>query len=339
MKSTTKFLLIALTSWLGVNAAWGQDPVFSQFYASPLQLNPAFAGITYAPRITFNHRNQYPGFNNAYVTYSASYEQPLEELNSGIGLVVMTDNAGDGIYKTNRFSAIYGYKVEIREDFFVKFGMEAGLLQSSLDWNKTLFRDQLDPITGPTESLSGEPIPESLNKANLDIAAGILFYNQYFYGGLSVHHLNSPDQSLLLVNENLNIGLPLRFVIHGGAEFELERGNNRRRPTFISPNISYNAQAGFSQLNIGAYAGLDRFFGGFWYRHAGGNPDAVIGLVGIRQGVLRIGYSYDFTISDLAAAGTGGTHEFSFAINLDNSRQVRRSRKAARYNDCFKMFK
>ncbi len=334
-----KHILILLICLSGINAAWGQDPVFSQFYATPLQLNPAFAGITYAPRITFNHRNQWAGLNNAYVTYAASYEQSLENLNSGIGFIVMTDNAGDGIYRTNQFNAVYGYKVAIRRDLFVKFGVQAGILQNSVAWEKLTFGDQIDPVTGPTEGPSGEVIPESLNRSNLDLSAGVLFYSDKFYGGVAVNHLNSPDQSLLNVNENLSVGLPLRLVVHGGAEFELERGNNRKRPSFISPNISYNRQAGFEQINAGAYAGFDRFFAGLWYRHAGSNQDAVIGLVGFREGIFRIGYSYDFTISGLAASNTGGTHEISLTLNLENSRSVRRSRNANRYNDCFKMFK
>ena len=53
-----------------LNYTHAQDPVFSQFYATPMQLNPAFAGTTYAPRITLNYRNQWPSWPNAYTTYA-----------------------------------------------------------------------------------------------------------------------------------------------------------------------------------------------------------------------------------------------------------------------------
>ncbi len=335
--------LTTLMLLIGGCAAWGQDPVFSQFYATPLHTNPAFAGITYAPRITLNYRNQWPAFNNAYVTYAVSYEQSLVELNSGIGLIVMTDNAGDGIYKINRFRAVYGYQVQVNDDFFVKFGVEGGIIQNTVDWNKLIFGDQIELPNGFSDPF-GNPIPsqeappESLNKSSLDIGAGLLLYGKNFYGGVAAKHLNSPDESLLEINENLNVGLPLRLTIHGGAEFALERGNNHRNPSFISPNIMFNSQGAFWQVNAGAYAGLSSVFGGLWFRHSNSTSDSVIGLLGYRYGILRIGYSYDYTISQLADSGTGGTHEVSLIINLDESREVKRSRRAARYNDCFKMF-
>ena len=213
-------LFILWMTLVTVDAAWAQDPVFSQFYAAPLQTNPAFAGISFAPRLTLNYRNQWPGLNNAYVTYAATYEQALEGLNSGIGIMLMTDNAGDGIYKVNRFSAIYGYQLQLQDALHVKFGVQAGIIQNTVDWNKLVFGDQIDPLTGPSTGggnpiLSNESPPENLNKSSLDISAGLLIYGQNFYGGVALKHLNSPDESLLGINENLNVGVPLLLTLHG----------------------------------------------------------------------------------------------------------------------------
>jgi len=90
---------------------------------------------------------------------------------------------------------------------------------------------------------------------------------------------------------------------------------------------------------VGAYAGYSRFFSGLWYRHTGSNADAAIILAGFREGVLRLGYSYDLTLSRLANANPGGTHEISLAINFDDSKEIQRRRRSSKYNDCFKMFK
>lgn len=320
-----------------------QDPVFSQFYAAPLQLNPAFAGVTYAPRVTLNYRNQWPSLNKAYVTYAVAYEQTLETLNSGIGLMAMADDAGDGTYKTNRFAAVYGYKVQVGNEFAVKLGIEAGIMQASVDWDRLVFLDQLNPETGSVDPFgnpneTGEIRPENLTNTKFDVSAGLLAYGGNFYGGIAVKHLNRPDESLLLVNDNLNVGLPLRTTIHAGAEISLSTGNNRRGDAFISPNIMYIKQADFGQINAGAYAGFGRVYAGLWYRHALTNGDAVIGLVGFREGIFRIGYSYDVTVSSLALYGSGGAHEISVSINFDESDSVKKRRKASRYNDCFKMF-
>jgi hypothetical protein len=75
---------------------------------------------------------------------------------------------------------------------------------------------------------------------------------------------------------------------------------------------------------------------GLWYR---GIPfmtsqagDAVIGLVGIKTKQLHIGYSYDFTISNLMAS-TGGAHEISLVYEF-NSFSLGGGRKKIRAIPC-----
>ncbi len=324
--------------------AYTQDPMFSQFYAAPLQVNPAFTGVTYAPRITLNYRNQWAQISGGYQTYALAYEQSIEALNSGFGLMLLTDNAMDGVYKTNRFSAVYAYQVQVNNDFFIRLGVEAGLIQARIDWDRLRFGDQIDPINGfgdpsGNPNFSNEQRPPSLNNTVADISAGLLLYAKSFYGGVSVKHLNSPDQRFFDVNANLSAGLPLRTTLHGGLEIELPGGNNQNTTAFISPNVLLVKQGDFAQFNGGAYAGFGKFFGGLWYRHAFTNSDAAIILAGFREGALRIGYSYDFTVSGLAASNPGGTHEVSLTINFEDTKEAQRRRRASRYNDCFKMFR
>ncbi len=343
MRNWVGRLVLGALLWAMVWPLQAQDPVFSQFFASPLQLNPAFTGITYAPRVTLNYRNQWPSWPNAFVTYAATYEHPLEDLNSGLGILVMADNAGDGIYRTNRASGFYGYRVALSRDLFVKFGVEAGVIQTRLDWDRLLFLDQLDPITGSVDTegrpnLSSEQRPENLSKAVLDLSAGILVYGGKYYGGVTIKHMNRPEDNILDVNENLTIGLPLRLTIHGGMEIPIEAGNNGSGPSFISPNVMYTSQSGISQVMLGAYAGLGKVFAGGWYRLTFENPDAAVALIGFRQGVFRIGYSYDITVSGLGNGTTGGTHEISLSINFEDSARLQEKRNRARYSDCFKMF-
>jgi len=339
IRQVFSILLILFLSMGGLQA---QDVTFSQFYAAPLHLNPAFAGVTLGPRISLNYRDQWPSWPSAYRTFAATYEQPLEDLNSGLGIILLADDAGDGIYKTITASGVYSYQLKIRENLRVKIGVQAGIIQNRLDWDRLVFVDQLDPLNGVggpdgTPIISDEQQPENLNKTSVDFSTGVLIYGGQFYGGISLKHLNRPDDRFLMVNDNLGVGLPARFSVHAGTQFYINRGNNRSAPSFISPNILFEQQAGFGQLNAGAYAGYGQVFGGLWYRHTFENPDAVIGLIGMRYGVLRIGYSFDLTLSDLSLTNTGGTHEVSITINLEDSRQLRRKRSSD-LNDCFKMF-
>jgi len=93
-----------------------QDPIFSQFYSAPLMLNPAFAGNTYEPRIAMNYRNQFPAVvdgSTAFATYAVSYEQFVPSLNSGVGLLIKTDNAG-GVPSFHRSNPIRRHVVKIQ---------------------------------------------------------------------------------------------------------------------------------------------------------------------------------------------------------------------------------
>lgn len=336
-------LLLALLGVV-VCSVQAQDPIFSQFYAAPLQLNPAFAGTTLAPRFTFNHRNQYPNWPNAYITYAASFEQEIEALNSGFGVQIMTDAAGDGIYKVNQVSGIYSYKVQLGRETNVRIGLEAGLSQARVDWDRLLFGDQIDDsgIIDPAVSplTSEENRPESLSSTVFDASAGILFYNRTVYGGVSLKHINRPNETFLAINENLFAGRPLRLTVHGGAEFELGRRNKRGDAAFISPNAMFVKQGDTGQIVLGSYIGAGRVFGGAWFRHNFTLADAAVFSVGVREGVFRIGYSYDMTLSALAdvPGGTGNAHEISLMINLEDSKVLQRKRHSSRWNNCFRMF-
>jgi len=153
-----------------------------------------------------------------------------------------------------------------------------------------------------------------------------------FYAGVTTKHLNTPNESFLRINENLDGGLPLRLGLHAGYEFKFREGNKKRPASFISPNVMFVKQGDFGQLNIGAYGNLGIIFGGVWYRQGFSNPDAAIVLLGVQKGGYKIGYSYDITVSRLTLGRSGGSHEISLIMNFDKPNQVD-------YNDCFGLFR
>ena len=327
-------LLPVLLLFLG----WGlsaQDPIFSQFYAAPLQLNPAFAGSAFAPRFGAIYRNQWPGFN-AYQTYGVYYEQRIDKLNSGIGLYLEGDNAGDGILTSTRATVNYAYNLQINEAWMIKLGVEAGMHQSALDWEKLVFPDQLDPLSGPVNT-SLEQRPDQTTRTRLDISSGIVLLSEYMWIGFGLKHLNMPNQGFLLINDNLSRGLPLRYTLHGGTEFRVNASNKAAAPAFISPNFLFVSQGPYQQVNVGAYAGVGSVFGGAWFRHTFGNADAAILMVGFREGAFKIGLSYDATLSALGNR-SGGAYELSVGVLLDKSESLRSKRRHAQYNNCFGMF-
>ncbi len=297
-------------------------------------MSPAFAGNAYAPHFALNYRNQWPTLK-AYVTYAASYDQFVPHLNSGFGLMVLTDEAGDGLIKTNKVGGVFAYRLQINREWFLKLGAEVSGVQTKYNWDQFIFFDQIDEKLGPY-SVGGVPFPtqeqapDDPNNFYFDASAGILVYNRIFYGGFSIKHLNTPEEAILDINNNLNGGLPMRYSIHAGAQIQIVKGNKRKPSAFISPNLLFVRQGDFGQLNVGAYGQYGSFFLGGWFRQSQSTSDAVIALAGVEQGIFKIGYSYDITVSGLSGF-SGGSHEISLRIKLREP--------DVDMNDCLQLFR
>ncbi len=290
------------------NKVYSQDAEFTQFYANPLYLNPAFAGTHRCPRVGIGYRNQWPGISGTYVTTIASYDQHVDGLNGGLGFVFVNDQAANTL-KHTRASAIYSYQAKINKKFSMRFGAEATFFQKSLDWTKLTFGDQIDPRRGFVYQ-TGD-LPRGGNVSNIDFSAGILGFSEKFFFGFAAHHLTQPNESLILGDETR---LPTKFTAHVGAVIPTsgKASQYTTNDVVISPNIMFRRQGTFTQLNMGMYVKKGALVGGVWYR----NKDAFIVLVGIQTDVIKIGYSYDVTISKLSLA-TGGAHEVSLGINFN----------------------
>lgn len=299
---------------------------------NPVALNPAFAGNTKAPRFAVTYRNQWPGLSQAYVTYAFSYDQLFPSFNSGLGLQILADDAGQGLYKTTKASGVYSYNLRINKELSTKFGVEAGFSQARYGWEKLIFTDQVG--TDGEVGGSGEPVPEQFNKNNLDVGIGLLLYSQKIYAGLSIKHINRPDLTILPTTTGaLQEGQPIRISAQIGGSFPVFAAKNSFYSTYLSPNLLVVKQGPFFQALVGTFIGVGQFDMGLWYRMTGRNPDAAIISAGMHKGIVRIGYSYDMTISALSLR-SGGSHEVGVLINLDTLYP-----QESRYNDCFEIFR
>ena len=302
-----KRLIIAcafLTIQLGANA---QDPTFTQFYANPLYLNPAFAGSNGCPRFAMNYRNEWPQLTGNYVTYSASYDQYFKNITGGFGVLATHDQQGQGTIKTSMLGLIYSYHASLNRKWKLMFGARASWYQKSLDWDKLTFGDMIDPRRGFIYA-TGD-VPRGGTRGFFDASAGIVIFNKRFFAGFATHHLNTPNESMIIGDSKL----PLRFTGHMGAEIQLGTKSKYSNTTSIMPNVIYQYQNGFQELSVGTYIKYGAFNAGAWYR----NRDAFILSIGINTGKFKIGYSYDVTVSKLNNGVSGGSHEISMGINVN----------------------
>lgn len=296
--------------------ASAQDPIFTQFYANPLYLNPAFAGTDYCPRVSLNYRNQWPGISGSFVTTSASYDQHVDALNGGVGLLVMDDRAGEGTLSSTTVSGIYSYEIPVTRKFSMRAGIQATWAQESLNWSKLTFGDQIHSRRGFIYNTQEVQRDQAANY--VDFSAGLVGYSEKFFGGISVNHLTEPNESVAQGDSPL----PRKYTLHGGLNIPLRSGNVKAPKTFISPNIIYQHQGGAEQLNLGMYVSRGPLIAGLWYRY----DESIVALLGFQTGIMKFGYSYDITTSELSTATSKGSHEISLGFQFNCKPRSRRFR-------------
>ena len=305
MKGLKRILALGIFM-LTMHSVSAQDPQFTQFYANPIYLNPAFAGSHGCPRFALNYRNEWPSLSGNYVTYSASYDQYFKNISGGFGVLALHDQQGQGTINTSMLGLIYSYHLKVNRKFSMMFGARASWFQKFLDWDKLTFGDMIDPRRGFIYA-TGD-VPRGGSRGFFDASAGIVGYSKTFFFGFAAHHLNTPNESMIIGDSPL----PMRFTGHMGADIPLGKRSKYSNGTNIMPNVIYQYQNGFQELNIGTYVKYGSFNVGAWYR----NRDAFILTIGVNTGKFKLGYSYDVTVSKLNNGVSGGSHEISLGLNL-----------------------
>jgi len=300
--------------------AFAQDISFSQFYANPLYLNPAFSGSVGVPRVALQYRNQWTGFDNAFTTYSAAFDVPVKKLQGGIGGYFLNDSQADGILNTLQFSLSYAVFLRISENYRLHGALQAGYNQNSLNTTKLVFADNLDPNYGNHGTSAELATLNDPNYSFADFSGGILMYSKRLFYGVAVHHLTEPNQSFYSGNENV-AKLDRKYTAHFGARLPVYLYGHNRKKFDISPQFIMQLQGNFHQFNYGIFATKYGLTAGTWFRqNFGFRYDAVIFMFGFMKKSWQFNYSYDFTVSGLRA-DSGGTHEVSFTFLLNSIAQ------------------
>jgi type IX secretion system PorP/SprF family membrane protein len=296
--------------------ATAQDAQFTQFYAAPTYISPGFAGTGAQTRLGLSYRDQWPAIPGSFVTANFAMDHYLSDLNSGVGLLVTHDKAGSGALRYTSVAAQYAYEIELKRKVFIRPALQFGWVNHAVDYSRLVFGDQLarGGTIGTYENMDGTSIGYA------DIAGGALFFTPKLWLGVSLHHMNRPNQSLLL-NESR---VPSRFSMHGGYRLSIRTPVIKEHPQSIVLAFNFRSQEKYDQLDLGAYFERDPFFAGLWYRgvplfkrYAPGyaNNDALAVLVGVKVNDLRVGYSYDITISRLAGH-SAGAHEITLGYEI-----------------------
>jgi type IX secretion system PorP/SprF family membrane protein len=318
--ATLCFLALAFT-------ASSQDGHFTQFYAAPTYLNPAFAGTSVESRLSANYRNQWPAIPGAFVTYNFAYDRYLPRIHSGIGIIATHDKAGAGALRSSSVGAQYSYEVAIRRDVFFLPALQMSYTNHSVNFSDLVFGDQLIRDGAETSLEAGiEPVNY------LDFSSGALVFSPSYWAGVSIHHMNQPNQSFY---PGHIARIPRKISAHGGYRFKMKGGAYSKSKSYVVTAANYKHQGDFDQLDLGAYYELNPLTLGLWYRglllksndYGYINQDALSLIVGFQSEQVKIGYSFDVTLSQLNVGFSGGAHEISFSYEWAGKQSRRMARK------------
>jgi type IX secretion system PorP/SprF family membrane protein len=289
-----KVIILTYLVVLGSFANAQQDPQFTMFMFDRVSYNPAAAGIDGVLNITAFYRNQWNGFEGAPSTGLINASSPIFSINSGVGLSLYFDEIG----QTSTINGLlsYNYQLKVGSGMKLSLGLAVGMYNSKVgtNWIATdgVDNDSAIPITGESSTA-------------FDASFGVVLRSEQLYVGLSATHLTGGDLT------NVNVVLTQHFYFEAGYDFIL--GDAFK----LTPNVLVKTDFVSTQFDINLTAMWNNIVWlGVSYRF----EDAVAPMVGLqfpvgKSGEIRIGYSYDVTISELKNYSSG-TNEIFINYNM-----------------------
>lgn len=294
MKKNIVFILILCGSSLFAQ----QEVMVSQYMFNGLFLNPAYAGSHPYFEATGLHRSQWVKLQGAPTTQVFGIDGPMFGDKMGIGATIVNDKIGDT--RQTDFNLNYSYQLQLNgSGTKLCFGAKAGLSNYTAKLSQTKVWDSSDPVFASDQS--NQMIPK--------FGAGIYLYSQLWYAGISVPTLYAADKKLAFNLANYNDRyFENHYFLNAGYVFTLSPNLK------VKPNIlcKYLPSAPF-EVDLNANFLIKEFL---WVGASWRSGDAFTALFEYNiTPMLRVGYSYDFTTTQLSNYSSG-SHEIMLGYNF-----------------------
>ena len=276
-----------------------QDPQFSQNMFTKLATNPGYAGSNDAICGTLLYRNQWTGFGGEPRSTLLTLDMPIEVLHGGVGLSIIV---GDqlGAEKNMSIRGVYAYRMNVGSGS-LGLGLDFGLYQKSIDGSKFIVND-LNDINIPTANVSGK---------TFDMGFGAYYNTDKLFAGLSATHITQGKISF----SNISTKMVRHYYLMAGYGIDLTSALT------LKPMIQLKSDAVSTQMDVNANLMINnRFWVGGSYRI----QDAIVILAGLEIiPNLKLGYSYDFTTSDIKTYSSG-SHEIMLGYCYKPTKIIKR---------------
>jgi len=318
-KHNSKLLFLAIGFIFCNNIAKSQDPIFSLFETTAMNFNPSHVGNTEYSRLAVGYRNQYPTYKSPFVSYTAAYDVYHEELHSGFGIMIMRDNAGNGLFTTTSVSGAYSVNIRLAEAMYVRGGLSISYVERKRNSSKLIFPDM--PFFNGSTFYPPDytDYAERQNNNTIYVGFGATLLFKGFKAGAAVLNLGGQE----LAKSSL-ILLPAPVKATGYVAFDIpviQRYNIRAKKEnvlVISPYVRYIRQYNFEDIDMGAYFDLNTLFVGLAHRSDTGFKNSTfVVAAGVVTKHFNIAYS-----TNIGNFGRGNyyvsAHEISLILKLKN---------------------
>lgn len=278
----------ALCAAVGGTMFAQQDPQFTQYMFDRLSVNPAVAGITGQLCATAMFRQQWTGFDGAPQTGLLNVSLPIKKISSGIGMSLFLDELGQQKSTLARFHYSFHRKVGSGT---LGIGVSAGLVSHSLgrDWRTRdpIGQDNTIPVNGASDS-------------GFDLGFGLYYTSPTFWIGLSSTHVAEAEL------QDVSIKTRRHYWVQAGYDWAI-KGDKKY---ILQPSVLVKSDATSTQLDLNATFLYNNMV---WLGVSFRTEDAIAPMIGYQfkpndKSMLRLGYSYDVTTSELANYSSG-SHE------------------------------
>jgi len=277
-----------------------QDPQYTQYMYNMNVINPAYAGSQGTLHIGLLYRTQWVGFEGAPKTVTASVNAPIGN-NIGLGFTAIADEIGP--VKEQNIYADFSYTIRTSDMGRLAFGIKGGATFQRIDFQRLTTREKNDPLIAIN----------NLNEIYPNVGAGIFYYAERFYTGLSVpniletRHFEKEGGIISEASEKMHYFFTTGYVFDMSEHIKLKPSALVKGASGAPVSIDLSGNILFyEQLELGVSYRLD---------------DSLSAIISVFvEPNFRIGYAYDYTTSNFGNYNSG-THEIMLYYNVDNSRR------------------
>jgi len=303
-----KNLILVFGFFLTMNSLFGQqDPQYTQYMYNMNVLNPAYAGSTGTLNLGMLARKQWTDIDGAPKTATFSAHAPVAR-NVGGGFSVIADEIGP--VKEQNIYADLSYTIKTSEEGRLAFGLKGGVTLQRIDLLSIILpQDPNDPL-----------FQDNVNNTYPNFGAGIFYYTDKFYVSFSVPNILKSthfEKSNGIISEASE---EMHYFLTSGYVFNLSE-NTKFKPSFMAKGVTGAPVSIDLNANFLFYERLEL---GASYRY----DDSVSALInfGVTRS-FRIGYAYDYNVSDFSYSNTGGSHEIILLYDIDfNKKNIKSPR-------------